>query len=476
VIRPLAIPLGVCLWLTPATAVAQEPLRVEEVLAAVDRAFPLLDATRRDQEAAAGEALAARGAFDLRLSAGADRLVGDVYDHEAASVSIVQPLSFAGASVFGGYRIGQGTFAPYDIKAQTRAAGEWNAGVSLPLLRNRATDTRRAAITRTTLGQELADQRVALTRLRFLGEAAYRYWDWVAAGRQQAVAEQLLGIADARDRDLADAIALGQVAPIERVDNRRAILQRQSGVIGATRQTERQAIELSLYYRHVDGTPRRPAGAQLPADMPPAPGRVSRAEVEADIQAALLIRPDVLALDVSRRQQQVTLDLARNERLPALDVFAQMSREGGDGLRALRGREADVGVSFSLPVQQRLGRGLEQTAAATIARLDAELRFARDRVRADIEDAASALDAALQVLELARAERELARELEQAERERFDLGDSTQFLVNLRELATADAAFREISASAEAHKARVAYDVARAGIRPVTPRAAGAVP
>jgi hypothetical protein len=36
--------------------------------------------------------------------------------------------------------------------------------------------------------------------------------------------------------------------------------------------------------------------------------------------------------------------------------------------------------------------------------------------------------------------------------------------VNLRELAAADAAFREVSALAEAHKARVAYDVATAAL------------
>ena len=71
-------------------------------------------------------------------------------------------------------------------------------------------------------------------------------------------------------------------------------------------------------------------------------------------------------------------------------------------------------------------------------------------------------------MEVVAAEVLVARELEQAERDRFALGDSTQFLVNLRELATADAAFREISATAEAHKARVAYDVATARLAVMT--------
>lgn len=450
--------------LAGAPLAAQTPLTVEQVLGAVDRAFPLLDAARQEQEAAAGEATAAAGAFDLRLQANGNLLRGNVYDNETAGVTLYQPLTFSGANVFGGYRVGRGTFAPYDGKAQTLTDGEWKAGVSLPLFRNRAIDSRRGALERTELGQQLAEQRVAASRLRFLGEAALRYWDWVAAGRQQAVAAQLLQIAETRDRDLADAIGLGQVAPVERVDNRRAILQRQGGVVTARRATERQSINVSLYYRGPDGSMLRPADAQVPGAMPPPPAPITDAELEADIRQALTRRPDVQAIELTRRQQEITLELARNELLPTFDLFTEVSRDQGAGSRTLQGTEVDAGVSFQLPVQRRQGKGQTRVALANLSRIDAELRFARDRVRAEVEDAASALRAALEALTLVRAEVEVARELEQAERDKFSLGDSNQFLVNLRELATADAQFREISATAEAHKARVAYDVATARI------------
>ncbi len=447
-----------CLAGTPLAA--QNTLTVQQVLGAVDRAFPLLDAARQDQEVAAGDALSARGAFDLRLQASGDVFRGEVYDNETAAVSLYQPLTLAGANVFAGYRLGRGTFAPYDGKAQTLTDGEWKAGVSLPLLRNRATDSRRGALARTELGLALADQRVAAARLRFLGEAAVRYWDWVAAGRQQRVAAQVLEIAEVRDRDLAEAIGLGAVAPVERLDNRRAILQRQSGVIGARRNTERQAINVSLYLRGADGAMQRPSDAQLPDTMPAPPPRITDAELAADTARAVDTRPDVRAIQVSRQQQEVTLELARNELLPTFDLFAEVSQDTGDGSRALRGTELDAGASFALPMQRRQGKGLQRAALANLARLSAELRFAQDRVRAEIQDAASALSAALAIVDVVRDEVRVARELEQAERDRFALGDSTQFLINLRELATVDAAFREISATAEAHKARVSYDVA----------------
>lgn len=102
------------------------------------------------------------------------------------------------------------------------------------------------------------------TRLSAFRAALGHYWDWVAAARQRAVARALLDLAEARDVQLADAVALGQIAPIERLDNRRAILQRQSALIAAERLLEQRAIDLSLYYRDASGAPVRPEAARVP--------------------------------------------------------------------------------------------------------------------------------------------------------------------------------------------------------------------
>ena len=74
---------------------------------------------------------------------------------------------------------------------------------------------------------------------------------------------------------------------------------------------------------------------------------------------------------------------------------------------------------------------------AKLEQLRQKLRFARDRVTVEVRDAVSALSFSLQRLELARAESEVAQRLAEAERERFELGDSTVFMVNLRELSAA---------------------------------------
>jgi outer membrane protein TolC len=98
-----------------------------------------------------------------------------------------------------------------------------------------------------------------------------------------------------------------------------------------------------------------------------------------------------------------------------------------------------------------------------------ELRWVEDRVRADVQDALSAVRAAQALLDVVTEEVQVARDLEQLERDRFALGDSTQFLVNLRELASADAALREVRALVDYQKARVAVESATGRLLERTP-------
>jgi outer membrane protein TolC len=442
------------LALGPPAAAAQAlaPLTVADLLAAVDRAFPLIAQARADLDAARGDRRAADGAFDTTLRTGALRTDGE-YDNERASLSVSQPLALWGLTASGGLTYGAGRFPSYDGKADTDGVTEYSTGLTLPLLRGRAIDDRRAARETTALAAERAAETVTQTRLSAFRAALGHYWDWVAAARQRAVARALLDLAEARDVQLADAVALGQIAPIERLDNRRAILQRQSALIAAERLLEQRAIDLSLYYRDASGAPVRPEAARVPdaALDPPAP---APDEAEA-VRLALAARPDLRARRLRRDERQVELRLADNGRLPALDLTAAFTGAADGPTRGL-----ELGLGLQWPIRQRKADGQRIKAQAALARAESELRWLEDQVRADVRDAASAVRAAAGALDAVAAEATLARELEQLERDRFMLGDSTQFLVNLRELATADAAVREIRARADLHKARAALDAA----------------
>ena len=438
-----------------------EPLTIDELLASVDRAFPLIEAVVAERRLAEGAAVSARGEFDLKLKGEAESQQFGFYRNESVKGFLEQNTTLWGTTVYGGYRVGRGTFGPYDEKALTLSGGEWSGGFRMPLLKDRAVDRRRADLQTTTLEVQGAEFTISKERLKIYKAALKQYWEWVAAGRQIAVAKGLLELAEQRNQQLEDTVKLGQLAPIEVTDNLRAILQRRSALVIAERYVQGAGIELSLFFRDAAGDPLQPGGDRM-LDSFPEPVLLAPEQEVLDLAAAMTARPEIQSLLIKRRQQGVEARLAKNQMQPQMDLYFNYSRDVGVGRLSRKGNEIEGGLWFELPAQRRKATGKQTQVAAKLTMIDAELRFARDRVLLDVRDAASAVRAAYQVAGVVREELKASRVLEEAERARFDLGDSTQFFVNQRELATADAAFREIKALADYHKARADYAAATA--------------
>ena len=81
---------------------------------------------------------------------------------------------------------------------------------------------------------------------------------------------------------------------------------------------------------------------------------------------------------------------------------------------------------------------------------------------AEVRDATSAMVQARRRLEAVRAEVRAADELATLEERRFDLGDSTLLIVNLRETAAAESHIKEVDALVDYHKAEANYRAATA--------------
>lgn len=453
----------------PAAARIAVPLSPADVVASVERAWPVLAQARQGVEEASGALLATQGAFDLKAKSTVSRLEG-FYDNTRTYSVLEQPLVTLGIDVYAGYRSGQGTFAPYDGKAQTLSGGEWLTGLRVPLLQDRAIDARRADRQAASFDVTRAEQDLEKARLSAYKAALAAYWDWVAAGRQYQVARDLLQLAEARDQQLADAAQLGQLAPVERTDNLRAILQRRSALVAAERLVQLRAIDLSLFLRRSDGSPVRPATEQLPPLPSSADAVVASEESLLDIARAR--RPELLSVQAKREQQTVALRLAQNQRLASLDLFGETWQGTGDGSVSRQGQNTQFGVTFSLPLQRRKAIGKARQVEAKLATLQLEQQWVTEQIAADVQDAISAVEAARGSLTLLQQEVAVAVELEGLERDRFQLGDSTQFLVNLRELATADARLREARARADYQKALVSLEASTGQLldrRPSTP-------
>lgn len=444
-----------------------DSLTLEQVVESVQTTYPLLRSAFYNQRIAAGEQLGARGAFDLNVSGGHIAQPMGFYKNYRSYLNAKRYTMWGGQS-FLGYRVGDGNFPDWYKERETDEGGELKAGMSIPLLKDRAIDKRRAELARSDLERAAASPGIEEERLMFLLAAADAYWNWVAAGQVLEIAQQLLKIAEDRNAGLKKSVDAGNLPKIELTDNERLIVGRQAKLIQAQRKVEQSSIKLSLFFRTPEGAPLIPPPSALPDGFSqpiPMPDDIAPSL----ISTALRQRPEPRRLELVSRQVQVDLAQARNQLLPGLDVAVAASKDVGAPASSLRDKtpfELEASVLADVPLQRRAARGKVISLEGKLAQVTAKRRFVNDQITAEVQDALSALSNAYEAYQRARRAVELNRTLEQAERRKLELGDSDILTVNLREQATADAALVELGTLLEYHQALAMLRVAQ-GASPV---------
>ncbi|CAN5797857.1 TolC family protein [soil metagenome] len=441
----------------------ESPLSLDEVVASAERSYPLFKAAELEQAIATADSLSAEGGFDVTWKTRGTVVPVGYYDSVRVESVVEKPTSLWGASAFAGWKLGTGDFASYDGRLQTLEYGELRAGINVPLWRNGPIDRRRANLQRAELGKDVATLSVAQQRIELRRAAAHRYWAWVAAGRRLIIAKTLLKNVTDRDVVLRARVEQGDLPPIERADNARAIEQRRSQVALGQRGVEQASIELALFVRDASGKPAPVPPERMPSRFPDPPADAGPGVGE-EVALALSRRPETRRLLLQLRQNQVELDWAKNQMMPGIDVQLAGSQDLGRRIESrpdLSKPVFEVSLLLDIPLQTRMMQGRADAASATLGRLEQQRTFTRDRIEADIRDARSALRGSRDRIEATRREVKLALELEDAERTRFEQGDSTLLIVNIREQQSAEAELREVDALLDYHRAVADWKAAR---------------
>ncbi|MFM8341465.1 MAG: TolC family protein [Methylomonas sp.] len=326
----------------------------------------------------------------------------------------------------------------------------------MPLWRNREIDRRRASLQQAELGQLIANHEFDQTLLEVRRQASHRYWDWVLAGVRLRISERLLQVAEQRNQGILQRVSAGDIPEFEALDNQRAIIERRERRVLAQRLLEQSAIQLSLYWRDAEGQPQLPSFEQLPTGFPTPQAKLGL-NIDDAITTARLQRPELKRLALQSQQTETELAFQENQRNPALDFQVMGAKDIGYGKDKLNRNELYLGLNVEIPLQQRVAGGRAQVASANLRRLKWERNAIEDRVTAEVKDVLSALNAARQRITLSQQQQQAAQQLEEGEKTRFELGDTTLLFVNLREIATGDAMLQAADANNSLFKAEADY-------------------
>lgn len=433
----------------------ERPLSLIDVLGSVSNHYPLLAAVLEEQALADARLLSKQGAFDLRLGAGGKLKPEGFYETYEGDVFVEQPTTLWGADLFGGYRIGSGDFAVWNGGDETNDGGEFRLGFRLPLLRNRAIDSRRAALRKAEIEADAADPIIRESVIDFSRTASFAYWEWVASGMRVGLARQLVDLAEERQSQLSRRVERGALPAIDLTDNERLIVDREVRFISAERAFEQAAIDLSLFLRDDEGQPLTARVERVPSRFPEE-DRPEPDKLEEDIARAFEQQPLLQELAFLEEKAALDLALAENRLLPEVAISVTGSQDIGGAVKNPDDKGPTVleaGIKFDLPLQRREAKGEVAAARARLRQIQSQQKYARDRIAADVKNAVTALRAAYDQVSATRKNLELAQRLRKAEERKLLLGTSNLINVNIRELQAFDAAATLIATQADYFRA-----------------------
>ena len=201
---------------------------------------------------------------------------------------------------------------------------------------------------------------------------------------------------------------------------------------------------------------------------------------KSSVSAALANRPDLAQAALQLKANELLAKASRNNVRPGLNAYANVQKRGasivpyeqlgspGTGMVTVPPQLTQGaltlstiyqgGLQLSLPLRNRI-------AQADAARDEVQLRQAQGRaikvendIRQQIENAAIALENAHQAYGAAVESRNYQQQLLQAEKDKFSVGESTNFLIIQDQAYLAQARSTEVAARSDWMKARIALD------------------
>ncbi|MGH7260422.1 MAG: TolC family protein [Nitrospiraceae bacterium] len=434
------------------------PLSLNEVLAWVDRSHPLLQGAGTEKIAARGKLLRALGAFEPTLvnDMELERFISSTNPSKGTQtvgfndtfLDVRHPSGIRGSA---GIRQSIGDAVIPDL-GFNNSNNQVLLGTFIPLLKGLMVNPENAELQRSGLADPRADIEIAQTRQDMFLAAASQYWEWVAAWKLADVQQRAVKVADDRFRQIEERAKKGLSAPLDAVEANQEVQRRREILIAATRGVEQEQYRLSLFLWE-NGAPMSPAGARVP-DFPKAMPLPAPEIVKADKIFARARRPEVLAVGIEAKLNNIDLELAKNNLLPSLDAEAAPARAPEKFVLGLGYR---FGVEFKMPFLQRKARGEVLEAQGKADRLVLTQRFREQQVVVDVDNALSAVERAKQRIDAAFQSLQLAKTLEEGERFRFSLGATSVLFVNLRERNAVDSENQWIRAVADYQRALAQY-------------------
>jgi outer membrane protein TolC len=347
---------------------------------------------------------------------------------------------------------------PGDTRASSFYEVTGRASVTQPLLRGFGTTVREAGLRQARVSRSVAEKAHRRNTSLLVKDVLSSYWELWFATESVQIEQAALDLAKRQEQEAVARVQGGALSLAELLTFQTRVAQLEESVVEADVAKRQRSLDLGLRMGSSDeSTP------QLVAVTPPP--NVGATATRADVEAALRSGSIELAqLEEQVRLARTQAEVAGEENRPALDLVGSVSTNGVSE-RVPRAFEragrmgwitASIDVVFEMNLDNTRLNAQRTSALVAVRQAETNLRAVRDRILADATFAVTTETAAHQRFALAERTLAVAQRAWEAEKARFELGQSIPITVQQAEDELRRARLRVARARVDLAQARVA--------------------
>ena len=406
---------------------------------------------------ARAQVLQARGGFDPKVGSDFHRkLFGGTEYYNNWGNELKIPLWPGGIDLKAGYDRYVGGYT--NPETRTPVNGLAGIGLSVPIGAGLLIDARRSTLRQAKALQVAAEaDRVKQINEVWL-QAAKDYWNWYYAFQQAQLIREGVALADRRFQATARRAQIGDQAPVDSVEAQITVQDRQVQATQLLVDVQNARLVLSNHLWNKNDQP-----VELPAyaaPQLPVLDKVSRAEFEQLAEQAAANHPTLVKLGAKIRQYGIEERYRRELLKPKLNVSGTLISQGNFYQSEVPSYynfgmgNYKLGVDFSFPLFLREQRGKLQYTRIQLKEFALEQQQSQRTIATQVNTVYNTLQAYESQLALQAQTIANQRILLRAELQKFELGESTIFLINARESKLIDLRIKQESLRASYEKSR----------------------
>ena len=411
--------------------VLYQKLSFEEYLGYVKQHHPLLKQANLNLTLGEANLLKARGGFDPKIEVDYDRKKFKKIEYFDELNATFKIPTWYGVEFKANFEENTGVFLNPNLTVPD--GGLYSAGVSFSLAQGFLINERMAILKKAKffINQTKAERDIMVNDIIF--KASIAYLEWVEANNEQEIYTNFLNNAELRFQGVKRSAEAGDKAAIDSTEAKITFNTRKLNLEAAKLKTRKAALKASnfLWLNQVPLEIEENIKPILPND-----DIVKNSlylEGITNDPEILTNHPKLRSINAKVNGMEVDRSLKRNKLLPKLDLQYNFLTPDGDQLNSFNTAEYKAAVNFSIPLFLRKERG--DLRLANLKLQDAN--FERASTLLTLQNKIAAVNAEISSLQEQNGLIDGIvidyKRLLSAEERKFELGESSLFLINSRE-------------------------------------------